>query len=177
MKESSPNNVRERTRLLCATALGVAAYVALSMSFKLPIVRNIGLDLGYIALAICCYLYGSGCGAVVGGMGCAVVSLLTSGWFPPGWVLGNAFIGALCGSSYNRDGSKRAFAENASVSYGACLIGIGVIKTVVECLLFHLPLGAKIVSNGLAGAIDGFAMEVGVLIAPAIHRALKGTIR
>lgn len=85
----------KKLKFICATAFGIALYVAVSMLIKIPVIGHISLDLGYIVLAVYCYIMGPASGAIVGGIGCTFVSLLASGWFPAGWLLGNAFIGGL----------------------------------------------------------------------------------
>lgn len=92
---------KDRVKPLCLTALGIALYVALSMMVKIPVVGHISLDLGYIVLGVYCWLFGSAAGAIVGAVGCSMVSLLASGWFPPGWCLANLLIGATCGYAWN----------------------------------------------------------------------------
>ena len=91
------------TKKVAIIGLGIALYVAISMLLKIPIgIGHLALDLGYIVLAVYCYLYGATIGAIVGACGCTLVSLLASGMFPLGWLLGNAFIGCACGRALSQ---------------------------------------------------------------------------
>lgn len=153
------------TKKLCLTALGIALYVVLSMTVKIPMIAHISIDLGYIVLAVYCYHFGPVSGAVVGGASCVLVSLLSSGWFPPGWMLGNIAIGGLCGSQYK----ERATINNIIVTVLSIATGIWVIKTAVECPLYGIPVSVKLVSNGVAAITDAIVMCIGVLIAPKLR--------
>lgn len=160
------------TKRICTTALGIALYVALSMTVKIPLVAHISLDLGYIVFAVYCYHFGPIAGSVVGGCGCVLISLITSGWFPPGWLLGQIAIGAICGGAYkiskgdvaNCVKAKMIVAEvmTAIIAVG---FGICLVKTFVECVLYSIPLSVKLISNGVAAATDAIVMSAGVLFA------------
>lgn len=152
------------TKKICITALGVALYVCVSMLLKIPIIAHISFDLGYIVLAVYCYYFGAISGAVVGGCGAVLVSLLASGWLPPGWMLGNIFIGGLCGSQY--ENGKTVY--NIGFSIIGVIAGIAFIKTAIECPLYGIPFSVKIVSNGVAALMDATVMCIGVLIAPKL---------
>lgn len=169
--------MNKRLKMLCITAMGIALYVALSVTIKIPIVGHIALDLGYIVLGVYCYLFGGAAGAVVGGAGCVFVSLLTSGWFPPGWLLGNLFIGAVCGKGYVREDNRRAHRMNYCLTYAAVFVGIAVIKPVVECILYQLPLWAKVSTSSIGAIMDALVMFVGLAIAPRLSRLTKGMSR
>lgn len=153
------------TKKISYTALGIALYVCLSMTVKIPMIAHISLDLGYIVLAVYCYHFGGISGAIVGGAGCALVSLLTSGWFPPGWLLGNIFIGAFCGYAYRR----KKLISDILISAGAVLLGIWLIKTFVECPLYGIPVSVKLVSNGVAAVTDAIVMCIGVFVASKLR--------
>lgn len=156
--------MRKNARSICVTGLGVALYVALSFVAKIPLIGHISLDLGYIALAIYAYYFGPVIAAIVGGCGCVLVSLLASGWFPFGWLLGNIAIGIICGKEYSRGD----LLSRLIVTILAVLFGVAIVKTVVECLLFSIPLMAKLPKNAIAAAVDAIAMVLGLLLAPKI---------
>ena len=154
------------TKKICITALGVAFYVSLSMAVKIPIpVGHLALDLGYIVLANYCYFFGPYVGMVVGGAGCVLVSLLVSGWFPAGWLLGNILIGAVCGLFYRRDKTL----WNVVVSVVAVLLGILGVKTLVECVLYDIPLVVKLPKNTVAAVMDAAVMA----LSPLVWRKLR----
>lgn len=157
------------TKRICLIAMGIALYVCVSMIISIPIVGHISLDLGYIVLAIYCYLYGSVAGAIVGTGGCFFVSLLSSGWIPIGWMLGNLFIGVICGRAYSvTKGEKYAPWINLFVTIVAVFVGIGLIKTVVECVLYSIPVSVKFAKDLVAFAMDATTMCAGLLLSSKI---------
>ena len=168
--EGSRNMKRLNTRYICAVALGIALYVVMSMAAKIPVIGHIGLDMGYVVLAVYCYCVGSVAGAIVGGCGCVLVSLISSGWFPPGWLAGNIFIGFVCGYLYSHYKSQKTVVINALITAVAVCIGVIGIKTAIECVLYGIPIAVKIPKNAIAGAMDAGVMILGVLIAPQIDR-------
>lgn len=160
--------MKNKIKHICTTALGVALYFVASLSIKIPVISHISLDLGYIVLGVYCYRYGVVSGAIVGAFGCAAISLLTSGWFPPGWFVGNIAIGLICGFFYKKD---RIF-RDIIVSVIAVFIGIFCIKTAIECVMFGIPLAAKIPSNGIAAIMDAVVMSLSIPIAVKLSKRL-----
>lgn len=159
-----------KTKTITITALGIALYVVVSMFLKIPLgVGHLALDLGYIVLAVYCYSMGPIIGAIVGGAGCTIVSLISSGWFPLGWLLGNILIGYTCGRWYKEE--KTTF--NCVLSIAAIVLGVLGIKTIVECLMFSIPLVVKLPKNGVAALTDSIVMCLGVIIAPKVHTILE----
>lgn len=162
------------TKKICITALGIALYVVVSMMLKIPLgIAHISIDLGYIVLAVYCYSYGPMCGAIVGGAGCAIVSILASGMFPPGWMLGNICIGAVCGALYRHNEGWRTITYNIIITVIMIAVGIEGIKTVVECLMFSIPFSVKLASNGVASIADSISMCIGVLLAGRIDKLIN----
>lgn len=155
-----------KTKSICITALGIALYVCISMLIKIPVISHISLDLGYIVLAVYCYLYGGIIGAVVGACGCFLVSLLATGWIAVGWPLGNLLIGAVCGIVYKRlKGKKFSLLISMVLTVAAVFIGVGIIKTVVECALYSLPFAVKFAKNLVAFCMDAAVMCAGLVFA------------
>lgn len=160
-----------KTLKIARIGIGIALYVVLSMTLKIPIVGHIGLDLGYVVLAVYAYLLGCIPAMIVGACGCILVSLLVNGWFPLGWALGNLVIGFLCGliSEISDDGFKGLCNMITAVLYSTVL-GIAWIKTGVECLLYRLPFDLKYQKNLIAAWVDAAVMIVGVCTAYALER-------
>ena len=161
-----------KTKRICITALGIALYVCASMLIKIPVIGHISLDLGYIVLAVYCYTYGGVSGAIVGSFGCFLVSLIASGWIAIGWPLGNFLVGALCGMVYSRTKDNRfAMLINTAVTVAAVVLGVAVIKTAVECVLYSIPVAVKFTKNFIAFSMDAIVMCIGLYVASAIeHR-------
>lgn len=156
----------EKIRKVSLCGLGIALYVAISMTVKIPLVGHAALDLGYIVLAVYCYHFGPVSGAVVGGVGCMFVSLLTSGWFPPGWIVGNVLIGAIVGTA-RKEKNVPAWRRIAIVVF-AVFLGIFCTKTAIECVLYSIPLAVKAPKSAVVFAVDAVTMIIGTLIAPKI---------
>lgn len=156
------------TKKISYTAIGISLYVCLSMIVKIPVIGHIALDLGYIVFAVYCEKLGPFIGSVVGSIGCLFVSLLASGWVPHGWILGNIFIGLTCGTFYRKNENIR----NIIITIIAVFIGIGIIKTAVECYLYQIPLFVKLPKNMIAFAMDSVVMSAGSLISNRIHLKL-----
>lgn len=168
------------TKKICLISLGIALYVTSSLILKIPIIAHISLDLGYIFFAIYCYYFGPISGAIVGGVGCMLISVLTSGWFPPGWIVGNVAIGLICGSVFSK--TKRYTGKNANVKViileivtviVSVFFGIEFIKTFIECALYGMPIQVKLISNGIAAITDSIVMCIGVFMAHAFKRFIK----
>ena len=153
------------TRKVAFTGMGIALYVVLSMVAKIPVIAHISLDLGYIAFAVILYHIGVIPGTIVGAAGCVLVSLLTTGWFPPGWLVGNIVIGLMCGLLIQRDGTWQATIINVFVCVVAVGIGILGLKTLIECHLYGIPLMVKLPKNAVAFAMDAVVMSAGMVFA------------
>ena len=144
------------------------------MLIKIPVVGHISLDLGYIVLAVYCYICGGLSGAIVGCCGSFLVSLIATGWVAVGWPLGNFLIGALCGMVYNRTkGMDKSIPISLVITVFAVFIGVGVIKTVVECALYSLPLAVKFAKNFVAFSMDAIVMCAGYLFARRLADKLR----
>lgn len=147
-----------KTKNITLTAIGIALYVCLSMVMKIPVI------LGYIVLAVYCYLYGGISGAIVGACGCFLISLIAIGWIAIGWPLGNLLVGAVCGVIYSKTKNhKWATLICIATTVISVFIGVAVIKTVVECALYSLPLGIKFAKNLVAFAMDAAVMCAGYI--------------
>lgn len=146
--------------------LGIALYVAISMTIKIPLVGHASLDLGYIVFAVYCYYFGSAIGATVGGVGCMLVSLLTSGWFPPGWIAGNILIGLIVGTvGYRKNISA---IKRVCIVVFAVFLGIFCVKTAIECAIYSIPLAVKIPKSAVVFVTDAIVMSIGIWVAPKI---------
>lgn len=146
--------------------VGIALYVALSMAVKIPVVGHASLDLGYIVFAVFCYYYGSVAGMIVGGAGCMFVSLLSSGWFPPGWIIGNMMIGFIVGMFGQR--SKASVRQRVAVVFLSVFLGVFCAKTLIECALYSIPFSVKAPKSAIVFVMDAIVMSIGTWIAPKL---------
>ena len=166
-------NIKNITYKITLIAILSALYVALSFIMKIPLISHIQTDLGYIAFGVACAAIGIPA-LIVGVLGCLLVSLLTSGWVPVGWMLGQVLIGALCGYSYRK---TKNLLINIIVTIVAVFLGVGCIKTVVECNLYSIPFAVKFPKNVIAFIADSIPMIIGYIIATktALSRYVKSS--
>ena len=77
-------------------ALGIALYVVLGLIIQIPLLAGTHLqtDLGYIAYGAYLYMFGYPA-IIVGVAGCMLESILTSGFVPVGWMLGQIAVGII----------------------------------------------------------------------------------
>lgn len=153
------------TKNLCEIALLTALYCVLSAMMKIPFIGAISLDLGYVALAIGCVVFGMW-GAFVGAVGCGIESILFSPYgFSIGWFVANLIVGLGCGYVFTHTEStwKRIVAI-------IIFVGIGMLgaKTLIECTLYGIPFEVKIIKSLVAFGIDSITMILGLFIAKRI---------
>ena len=159
------------TKKLAYLGIGIALYVVLGCVMNIPLLVNSHLqtDLGYIAFGAYCCVFGW-LGVFVGAVGCVIESMLISGWFPVGWLIGQIFIGISCGIIYKREDNK---VLNIIVTVASVFIGIAVIKTVIESALFGIPLSVKFAKNFVAFIADTIPMVVGLLLGYKLRKLVK----
>ena len=144
--------------------MGIALYVVLSLTIKIPLINHIKTDFGYVVFGAFLNLFGTEA-TIVGVAGCILSNMRTGGSFPIGWIIGQLFIGISCGLFFRKTDKmwlKILFAI-ASV-----FIGIAVIKTAVEVIFFNLALEAKIIRSLVAFVADAIPMALGLLISTKI---------
>lgn len=151
-----------KTKKIITLAILTALYVALSALMKISFIGNISLDLGYIAfvVALMSFKYA---GIAVGVLGCALESLLFSAYgFSISWAVGNLIVGLV----FAIGASKIKYNKYAYMAFAliGCLLGIGVVKTGIECVLYNIPLLVKLPKNLVAMAVDTITMCIGILI-------------
>lgn len=140
--------------------LSIALYVVLGMMVKIPLIANIGTDLGYVVFGFCCYMFGWPA-FIIGVVGCLLESLLINGWIPIGWMLGQAVIGIWCGWFYSHRSYKWI---DIMMTVAAVFVGVAMIKTGVECVLYSIPIAVKFPRNLIAFVADVIPMLIGLFI-------------
>jgi uncharacterized membrane protein len=159
------------TKNIALLGMGIALYFVLGMAVKIPLIGHIQTDLGYIAFG--CFLYILGpIACIVGVVGCLLESLLVSGWVPIGWMLGQLFIGLLCGIVYKKH-MKHQGLVNLVVTILAVFIGVGLIKTVVECGLYSIPFPVKFAKNMIATVADIPPMIIGLFLGCRLNNTVN----
>ena len=149
-----------RTKKITYLGMGIALYVVLSMTVKVPLINQIKTDFGYLAFGAFLNLFGMA-GTVVGVLGCIIANSFVGSAFPPGWVAGQLFIGLFCG--YLLKKTEKIWMK-ALVCIAGVFIGIAVIKTIIEVALFAIPFKIKVLRNLVAFVADVIPMIIGVII-------------
>lgn len=161
-----------RAKEICHLAIGAALYVALSATMKIPLIGHIQTDLGYVAFGAYLVMFGWQA-AIVGVIGCLIESLVFSGWIPIGWMAGQTFIGIFCGAWYKfsngRPNAYKILARIVATALGV-FIGIGLIKTVIECGLYSISFEIKFAKNMIAFVADTVPMILGVFIGERLKK-------
>ena len=149
-----------KVKTIAYFGIGIALYFILSMTVKIPLIGHIQTDLGYIAYGVFLYLFGIPA-LIIGVIGCLLESLLISGWIPIGWMLGQTLIGIICGYTYKKFKSNWIL---ILISVIAVFIGVGLIKTIVECVLYDIPFAIKFFKNGIAVIADSIPLILGCFL-------------
>lgn len=155
-----------KTKTITGVALLTALYCVLSAMMKIPFIGAISLDLGYIALALGCAIFGLW-GAFIGAVGCGLESILFSPYgFSISWFIANLIIGLGCGIVFQK--TKVIWKRIVAI---LIFVGIGMLgaKTGIECYLYHIPFAVKIVKNAVAFGIDSLTMIIGLGIVTRIE--------
>ena len=155
---------KEKTKRIAILGMGTAMYVVFSFFIKIPLINQIRTDLGYLVFGFFLNVFGWEATAV-GVFGCIISNLLYSGTFPIGWAIGQTLIGVLCGLYFKKTDNLLL---KCIVGALAVLLGIGVVKTLVESFLFDLPLALKFVRGLVASVADAIPFIFGILLSEKI---------
>lgn len=154
-----------KTNKITMLGIGMALYVVLGFAIKIPLIAHIQTDLGYIAFG--CFLYLIGWQAcIVGVVGCLLESLIFSGWIPIGWMIGQLAIGLICGIVYKKTDNILIHVATTII---AVFIGVAVVKTGIECVLYGIPLMVKFPKNLIAFVADVIPMITGYFVAKRLY--------
>ena len=145
--------------------MGIALYVVLSLTIKIPLINHIKTDFGYVVFGAFLNLFGAEA-TIVGVAGCILSNMLTGGSFPIGWIIGQLFIGISCGLFFKK--TDKMWLKILFAVFSV-FIGIAVIKTAVEVIFFNLALEAKIVRSLVAFVADAIPMVIGLLVSTKIR--------
>lgn len=157
-----------KTKKICYLAVLTALYVVLSAFLKFNIIGNIQPDFGYLAFAVALCMFGVW-GTVVGVIGCSLESILFSAYgFSISWAVANLIIGLICGIPLK---NTKSILWKIVIIVWACILGVLIAKTVIECYLYAIPIEIKIPKNATAAAIDAAVMICGLLLSNRIIKA------
>lgn len=169
------------TRKICFTALGIALFVVLTLALQVPVFENYYLCLGYIAMAIYLYYFGTVSGTLVGTIGVFLYCVLTGGLRGmPGWIFGNIVIGIVCGVTARHIKKNRNKLSKQIIMIVVTIIstaiGILVIKSLTEMLLYSIPFTVRVATNLFAFVADVVVLSVGFEISITGERLLEKLI-
>ena len=101
--------MKNATRRICITALGIALFTVFSAFLQIPVWENYTLCFGYTAMAVWCCCFGPFSGTAAGVLGVVLYCLLANGLRGmPGWALGNLVIGPVLGYAFRRTRGVRS---------------------------------------------------------------------
>lgn len=175
-QKKTNKNSKYNTRVITYAAILTAAYVVLSMLFKIPVAGTITVDLGYIALMVAAVCLGPVSALLVGALGAGIESAIAaSRGLSIGWVLMNAIIGFGCGLVLSKADSsnKKKFIPKAVVAVIVfCFLGV-VVKTFIDCALYKIALELKIPTGLVAWGLDSFVMlAIGLPLSITLEKRL-----
>ena len=165
-----------KTHRVVVIAVLSALYFVLSALLHIPVFGKIRLDLGYIALMLAVVLMGAIPGALVGGIGAFLVSLLLHGRVSPGWIAMNLIIGALCGLVLfkRRNIERKKLIPAACIIVTLSMIPAVAVKTLIDCAIDGTPLLLNVSSAIAAGSLDAAVM---LILGLPISLTLKDRIK
>lgn len=169
------------TKKICINAMGIALFVVLTLCLQVPVFENYYLCLGYIAMAFYTYYFGIVSGMLVGTIGVLIYCILTGGLRGlPGWLLGNVVIGVLCGlvAVYIKEQDNQWVKQGIMISAVVASTGIGIllVKSMTEVVLYGIPFGVRIANNIFAFIADVFVLIIGFEICIAGEHVFKKLI-
>lgn len=170
--------MKTNVKTMCQLAMGIALYVVLSMTVKIPLISHMQTDLGYIVFGTYLILFGWQA-TLVGVIGCTIESMLFNGFFPIEWIVGQAVIGIICGLwfKYTQNKSEKfRLTTNVMITIIAVFIGIGLVKTVVACSLYGMPFSVKFAKDMVAFVADVIPMIVGVALGQMLQKQYMKTV-
>lgn len=163
----------KKLKLICNLGMGINLYAVLGLMVEIQLLGHIQTYLGYIAFGAYLYLFGAPA-AIVGIIGCLFESILVSGLVPIGLMFGQLVIGLICGfmlkrvCRYKRK-SIKVLAIVALVT-ASLFLGIGFVKTIIECKLYSIPYEIKFAKNAVAAIADVIPMLLGIYVGKLVNR-------
>jgi len=159
-----------KIKKIALIAVLIALSVVLSTWLKIPLISDIKLDLSYIVLTVAIAYCGMSGSMLIGGLSAFLGSLLFSAYgISISWILSNIVI-AIIASLFYRSGKNTLFVMGIII---ACAIGLLGVKTLVECVLYNIPLGVKIAKNAVAFLSDCACMLLGVPVVMLLKKHFK----
>lgn len=173
---------KKSVQWLCVTAISTALFVVLTLCLQVPVFENYYLCLGYIIMAVCLYSFGITSGTFVGCVGVVLYCLLTSGLRGmPGWVLGNLVIGVLVGLTFRFTKKLekmwlKSFLNFCAIALSVAL-GILVVKSFTECVLYTQPMAIRMGKNVFAFVADIVVLEASLPVCMLMDKKIRALFK
>ena len=174
--------MRMNLRKLTATAIGIALFVVLALCLQVPVFQNYYLCLGYVAMVVYCYSFGTLSGTAVGALGVVLYCLLTSGLRGmPGWALGNVVIGLGLGLTFKATKTLKP----AGLRYGLWVVaavlftaaGILGVKSLIDSLIKSQPFLVRAGMNVYAFVADAAVLILALPLCPFLDKTAQKILK
>lgn len=166
------------TQKICVTAVGIALFVAFSLCLQVPVFENYYLCLGYVAMAVYCYSFGTLSGTIVGALGVVLYCLVISGLRGmPGWTLGNIVIGVALGLTFRRTKRMKSAAAKTALNAVAIIVSVTIgilgVKSLTECILYSQPFLVRVGKNLYAWIADMVVLILSLPICMPLDKVVR----
>ena len=170
--------MKNTTKKICINAIGIALFVVLTMCVQVPVFENYYIFLGYVVMALYCYMFGPVSGSVVGCVGTILYCVLTGGLNGmPGWTLGNLAIGIMfgvtCKMTSKINNHVLRYIILSAVIILSTAIGILGIKSVMEVILYAHPFWIRVAKNMPAFIADIVILIIGLPVCTGLAPTLR----
>lgn len=170
-----------KLKWICITGISTALFVVLTMCLQVPVFENYYLCLGYVIMAVCLYSFGVFSGMFVGVAGVILYCLLTSGLRGmPGWAIGNLVIGIIVGLTFKLTKKLKKNWLRAAVNFIAIALstalGILILKSLTECILYGQPMLVRMGKNVFAFVADVFMLEFSLPICMSMDKIIRKSL-
>ena len=173
---------KKKVRAIALTGIGTALFVAVTLCLQVPVFENYYLCLGYIVMAVYCYSLGAVSGTIVGCCGTFFYCLLISGMRGmPGWVAGNLVIGIVLGVTFQKTKKLQKLWLKAPLNFlaiaAATAVGILLLKSLTECILYAQPPAVRIGKNLFAFVADIFVLGMSLPLCMLLDKKLSNILQ
>jgi ECF transporter S component (folate family) len=170
--------MKSSTKKICINGIGIALFVVLTMCVQVPVFENYYICLGYVIMALYCYIFGPISGTIVGCVGTMLYCTLTGGFNGmPGWTLGNLIIGIMlgiaCKSTSNIHNNFIKYLILVATIILSTAIGILIIKSLTEVFLYAHPFFIRVAKNFPAFISDVVILIVGLPVCAGLEPTLR----
>ncbi len=175
---SSRTKSYAKLKWICVTAVCTALFVVLTLCVQFPIFENYYLCLGYIVMAVALYSFGTVSGTFAGVIGVILYCILTGGMRGmPGWAIGNLLIGIILGLTFKLTKRLNKKWLQAVINFIAIAVstalGILILKSLTECLLYAQPMIVRMGKNVFAFIADIVVLEISLPICMSVDKPIR----